>query len=154
MSQVIEGKLNGKGKRFGIVVARFNDFVTTILLEGAQKTLIEKGVSPDDIVVAWVPGSFEIPFAAKKLATSKKCDAVICLGALIRGETSHFDLIAHAASSGIEQVSRETGIPVIFGVLTTDNVEEAMARVGGNSGHKGEEAANAAIEMAQLNSQL
>jgi len=154
MSQVIEGKIEGSGKRFGIVVARFNDFITKKLLEGAEKTLIEKGVSPEEIVVAWVPGSFEIPFAAKKLATLKKCDAVICLGALIRGETTHFDFIAHATSMGIEQVSRETGIPLIFGVLTTDNVEQALDRVGGNTGHKGEEAALTAIEMAHLNAQL
>jgi 6,7-dimethyl-8-ribityllumazine synthase len=122
------------------------------LLEGALKVLKEQGVKESNVKVVWVPGSFELPFAAKRLAASKKWDAVICLGALIRGETAHFDYIAQAASNGIEQASRETGIPIIFGVLTCDSVDQAMERVGGKVGHKGEEAALAALEMAHLNS--
>lgn len=148
----LEGSLDGKGKKIAVVVARFNDFITSKLLEGALKTLKEHGVDEKEVTVALVPGSFELPFVAKRWAASKKWDAVICLGALIRGETAHFDYIAQAASNGIEQVSRETGIPVIFGVLTCDSVDQAMERVGGKVGHKGEEAALAALEMANLNS--
>lgn len=147
----LEGKLEGAGKSFGIVVARFNDFVTSKLLEGALKGLQQYEVAEDSISVAWVPGAFELPFVAKQMAASKKYHAVICLGALIRGETAHFDYIAQAASIGMEQASRETGVPVIFGLLTCDNMEQAMDRVGGKTGHKGEEAAFAALEMAHLN---
>ncbi len=148
----IEGIFDGKGKKIAVVVAKFNDFVTSKLLEGALKALKEHGVDEKEITVALVPGSFELPFVAQRLAASKQCNAVICLGALIRGETAHFDTIAQAASNGIEQASRETGIPVIFGVLTCDSVDQAMERVGGKVGHKGEEAALAALEMANLNS--
>lgn len=148
----IEGIFDGKGKKIAVVVAKFNDFITSKLLEGALKALKEHGVDEKEITVALVPGSFELPFVAQRLAALKKCDAVICLGALIRGETAHFEYIAQAASNGIEQASRETGIPIIFGVLTCDSVDQAMERVGGKVGHKGEEAALAALEMANLNS--
>ncbi len=150
----LEGTLDGTGKKIAIVVARFNDFVTSKLLDGATQALIKNGVDEKDIDVAWVPGSFELPFVASRLAASKKRDAIICLGALIRGDTPHFDYISEAASLGIEQASRETGIPIIFGVLTCENMEQAMDRVGGKVGHKGEEAACAAIEMAHLNKQI
>jgi len=154
MTKVIEGELDGKGKKIAVVVARFNDFVTKKLLEGALSKLQAQGVAKEDISVVWVPGSFELPFAAKKCADSKKFDAVLCLGALIRGETTHFDFIAHATSYGIVEAGRESGIPVIFGVLTTENVEQALERSGGKAGHKGEEAALSALEMANLNAKL
>lgn len=147
---VLEGALDGAGLRVCIVVARWNEFVTRKLLEGAESQLGERGVRKEDVTVAWVPGAFEVPTAAKWAASSGKFDAVICLGAVIRGETAHFEYVAGGAAEGIAAVSRETGVPVIFGVLTVDNVEQAMSRTGGKDGHKGEEAAQAAIEMARL----
>ena len=151
---VLEGALDGAGLRVCIVVARWNEFVTRKLLEGAESQLGERGVRKEDVTVAWVPGAFEVPTAAKWAASSGKFDAVICLGAVIRGETAHFEYVAGGAAEGIAAVSRETGVPVIFGVLTVDNVEQAMSRTGGKDGHKGEEAAQAAIEMARLRTLL
>lgn len=154
MAQILEGKLESNGKKFAIVAARFNDVVTTKLLEGAVAALKQNGVREEEVTVAWVPGAFEIPATAKKLAASKKYAAVICLGALIRGETPHFDYIAAAASKGIEEVGRECGVPVIFGVLTVDKIEQALERAGGKMGNKGTEAALAAIRMADLFEQI
>ncbi len=147
---VLDGSLDGAGLRVCIVVARWNEFVTRKLLEGAESALGERGVTKDDVTVAWVPGAFEVPTAAKWAASSGKFDAVICLGAVILGDTAHFEYVAGGAAEGIAAVSRETGLPVIFGVLTVDNVEQAMSRTGGKDGHKGEESAQAAIEMANL----
>ena len=147
---VLEGALDGEGLRVCIVVARWNEFVTRKLLEGAESCLGERGVAPEDVTVAWVPGAFEIPTAANWAARSGKFDAVICIGAVIRGDTAHFEYVAGGATDGIGATARETGVPVIFGVLTVDNVEQALSRAGGRDGHKGEEAAQAAIEMANL----
>jgi 6,7-dimethyl-8-ribityllumazine synthase len=147
---VLEGALVGEGLRVCIVVARWNEFVTRKLLEGAESCLGERGVAPEDVTVAWVPGAFEIPTAANWAARSGKFDAVICIGAVIRGDTAHFEYVAGGATDGIGATARETGVPVIFGVLTVDNVEQALSRAGGKDGHKGEEAAQAAIEMANL----
>jgi 6,7-dimethyl-8-ribityllumazine synthase len=146
----IEGSGDGDGLRVAIVVARWNGFITRKLLEGAVSTLRECGLQEDDIEVAWVPGSFEVPTAAKWAAESARFDAVICLGCVIRGETAHFEYVAGGAAEGILQVSMKTGVPVVFGVLTTDTVEQAQQRTGGKEGHKGEEAARTAIEMARL----
>jgi 6,7-dimethyl-8-ribityllumazine synthase len=151
---VLEGSLDGAGLRVCIVVARWNEFVTRRLLEGAERCLGERGLRKDDVTVAWVPGAFEIPTAARWAASSGNYDAVICIGAVIRGETAHFEYVAGGAAEGIGAVSRETGVPVIFGVLTVDNVEQALSRCGGKDGHKGEEAAQAAIEMANLRKAL
>lgn len=147
---VIEGALDGAGLRVCIVVARWNEFVTRKLLEGAESALGERGLAKDDVTVAWVPGAFEVPTAASWAARSGQFDAVICIGAVIRGDTAHFEYVAGGASDGIAKTALETGVPVIFGVLTVDTVEQAMSRAGGKDGHKGEEAAHAAIEMANL----
>jgi 6,7-dimethyl-8-ribityllumazine synthase len=147
---VLEGSLDGEGLRVCIVVSRWNEFVTRKLLEGAESCLGERGVTPENVAVAWVPGAFEIPTAANWAARSGHFDAVICLGAVIRGDTAHFEYVAGGATDGIGATARETGVPVIFGVLTVDNVEQALSRAGGKDGHKGEEAAQAAIEMANL----
>jgi 6,7-dimethyl-8-ribityllumazine synthase len=146
----IEGSGDGAGLRVAVVVARWNGFITRKLLQGAVSTLRECGLAETDIEVAWVPGSFEVPTAAKWAAESGRFDAVICLGCVIRGETAHFEYVAGGAAEGILQVSLKTGVPVVFGVLTTDNVEQAQQRTGGKEGHKGEEAARTAIEMARL----
>lgn len=151
---VLEGSLDGTGLRVCVVVSRWNEFVTGKLLEGAVRTLAERGLADDGIVTAWVPGAFEVPTAAKWAAESGRFDAVICLGAVIRGETAHFEYVAGGAAEGIRMVSQATGVPVIFGVLTVDSVEQALARAGGKDGHKGSEAAQAAIEMASLRRQL
>ncbi len=148
--RVIEGDFRGEGLRFGIVVGRFNSLISKKLLEGALDALGRHGVDLSQVEVAWVPGSFEIPLAAKKMAASGKFDAVICLGAIIRGATPHFDYVAAEASKGIAQVMLETGVPVSFGVLTTDTIEQAIERAGTKAGNKGFEAAMAAIEMANL----
>jgi 6,7-dimethyl-8-ribityllumazine synthase len=150
MSKKFEGMLLGEGLKFGLAISRFNDFVTRKLLEGAQDALIRHGVAEADIDVAWVPGSFEIPLAAKKLAQSKRYDAVICLGAVIRGGTPHFDYIAAEVSKGVAKVGLETGLPVIFGVVTADTLEQAIERAGTKMGNKGAEAAEHAIEMVNL----
>jgi 6,7-dimethyl-8-ribityllumazine synthase len=150
----IEGALDGAGLRVCVVVARWNEFVTRKLLEGAVATLHERGLREADVTVAWVPGAFEVPTAAKWAASSGNFDAIICLGAVIRGETAHFEYVAGGAAEGIAAVSRETGVPVIFGVLTVESVEQALARAGGKDGHKGSESALAAIEMASLRKRL
>ena len=152
--EVKTGKLNGKGRAFGIVVARFNDFVTGKLLEGAVDTLVRMGVAESGITVVWVPGAFEIPIAAAKLAQGGKVAAVICLGTVVRGQTPHFEYVAGQCAAGIAAVSLETGVPAILGVLTTETMEQAIDRAGGKMGNKGSEAAAAAIEMADLLGQL
>jgi 6,7-dimethyl-8-ribityllumazine synthase len=148
------GKLVGEGLKFGVVVSRFNEFITGKLLEGAQDTLGRHGVKADDVDIAWTPGSFEIPFIAKKMAQSKRYDAVICLGAVIRGGTPHFDYIASEVSKGIANVSLETGVPVILGVITADTLEQAIERAGTKSGNYGSQAALHAIEMANLGKEI
>lgn len=150
MINAYEGKLVGNGKKFGIVVSRFNEFITSKLLSGAIDALTRHGVNESDIQIAWTPGSFEIPLIAKKMAESKKYNAIICLGAVIRGETPHFDYVAAEVSKGIAKISLDTGIPVIFGVLTTDTIDQAISRAGTKSGNKGFDAAVTAIEMANL----
>ena len=150
MSKRLEGKLLGQGLKFGLVVSRFNEFFSGKLLEGAQDALLRHGVNEEDIELAWVPGSFEIPFIAQKLAQSKKYDAVICLGAVIRGGTPHFDYIAAEVTKGIAQAGLNTGVPVIYGVITTDTLEQAIERSGTKAGNKGFDAAVSAIEMANL----
>jgi len=148
--KVHEGTLISKGKRYAIVVSRFNDFITSRLLSGAVDALKRHGVKDAEIEVARVPGSFEIPYAAARMAKSGSCDAVICLGALIRGATPHFEYIASEVSKGISQTALSTGVPVIFGVITTDTIEQAVERAGTKAGNKGAEAAAAAIEMVNL----
>lgn len=145
-----EGKLTAKGIKVGIVAARFNEFITGKLLEGALDGLTRHDVLQDDISVAWVPGAFEIPLIASKMATSGKYDAVICLGAVIRGSTSHYDYVCAEVSKGIAQVSLASGIPVLFGVLTTDTIEQAIERAGTKAGNKGFDCACSAIEMVNL----
>jgi 6,7-dimethyl-8-ribityllumazine synthase len=150
MTKTYEGNLIGKGLKFGIVVSRFNEFFSGKLLEGAKDALNRHGVVETDIEVAWTPGSFEIPLIAQKMAESKKYDAVICLGAVIRGGTPHFDYIASEVAKGIANVGLKTGVPVIFGVITTDTLEQAIERSGTKDGNKGFDAAVSAIEMANL----
>jgi 6,7-dimethyl-8-ribityllumazine synthase len=145
-----EGRLSGEGLSIAVVVARFNELVTRALLTGAEDGLTRHGVEPEGVDVAWVPGSFEIPVTARKLAESGRYQAVVCLGAVIRGETPHFDHVANQASSGIARVALDTGVPVIFGIITADTLEQAMERAGGKMGNKGYDAAVAAIEMANL----
>ena len=143
--------LDGTGVRVGIVAGRFNDVITWRLLDGARRGLAEVGVADADVLVEWVPGAFEVPFASKLLAASGRVDAVICLGAVIRGETSHYDFVAGEAARGIQDVQIETGVPVIFGVLTTEDDDQAYARSEGPGGHNvGEEGARTAVEMVQL----
>ncbi|MGQ9608431.1 MAG: 6,7-dimethyl-8-ribityllumazine synthase [bacterium] len=154
MANIYQGTLIGIGIKIGIVVSRFNEFITSKLLSGALDTLMRHGVNESDIDVVWVPGSFEIPITADKLASSGNYDAIICLGALIRGATPHFDYIAAEASKGVAQVGLKTGVPTIFGILTTDNIEQAIERAGTKSGNKGSDAAESAIEMANLFKQL
>jgi 6,7-dimethyl-8-ribityllumazine synthase len=143
-------EVNGSGLRVAIVVARFNEFVTKRLLEGALDTLTRNGVSDSDISVSWVPGSFELPVIAKSYGQTGRFDAVICLGAVIKGETDHYEMVSGQAASGISAAGRETGVPTIFGVLTTDNMEQAINRAGGKSGNLGSNSAEAAIETARL----
>lgn len=150
MSKSFEGMLLGKGLKFGLIVSRFNEFFTKKLLEGAQDALLRHGVNEEDVEVAWVPGSFEIPLIALKLAQTKKYDAVICLAAVIRGGTPHWEYIAAEVTKGIAKVGLETGLPVINGVITTDTLEQAIERSGTKVGNKGFEAAVNAIEMANL----
>ena len=154
MPKVIEGKLISKGKKYGIIVARFNEFISSKLLGGALDGLQRHGVEDKEITVAWTPGSFEIPFVAKKMALSGKYDAVIALGALIRGSTPHFDYVAAEAAKGVAHAAYDAGVPVIFGVLTTDTIEQAIERAGTKAGNKGFDAAVAAIEMVNLMEQL
>jgi 6,7-dimethyl-8-ribityllumazine synthase len=145
-----EGKLDAKGMKFGIVIARFNEFISGKLLSGCIDGLMRHGTDEENVHVVWSPGAFEMPLLAKKLAGSKQFDAVICLGAVIRGGTPHFEYVASEVSKGIANVGLETGIPVIFGVLTTDNIEQAIERAGTKGGNKGFDAALSAIEMANL----
>ena len=152
--KTIEGKFDASGLRTAIVVSRFNEFITGKLVGGAVDALVRNNAKDDDITLVWVPGAFELPPAAKKLAESKKFDAVICLGAVIRGSTPHFDFVASEASKGIAQVSMSAGIPVIFGVLTTDTIEQAIERAGTKAGNKGFDAAMSAIEMCNLYRQI
>jgi len=150
VSNVFEGQLNGTGLRVAIVVSRFNEFVTKSLLDGAVDTLRRHGVADADVDVAWVPGAFEIPIVAGRMAASRRYDAVVCLGAIIRGATPHFDYVAAQNASGIAQASAGTGVPVLYGVLTTDSLDQAIERAGTKAGNKGRDAAAAAIEMATL----
>lgn len=150
MPRNIEGKLVAEGKKFGLVVGRFNDFITDRLVGGALDALIRSGASDDDIDIVRVPGAFEIPLLAKKLAGKGRYDAIICLGAVIRGSTPHFDYVCAEASKGIAKVSMDAEVPVIFGIITTDTIEQAIERAGTKAGNKGWSAAMAAIEMANL----
>lgn len=150
MPKRIEGELSAKNKRYAIVVARFNELIGSKLLDGAMDCLLRHDASEDAVDVYWVPGAYEIPLIAKKTAQTGSYDAVICLGAVIRGETPHFDFVASEAAKGIAQASLETGIPIIFGVITTDSVEQAVDRAGTTSGNRGFDAAMSAIEMSNL----
>ena len=150
MAKQFEGNLIGKGLRFGVVVSRFNEFITGKLVDGTKDALTRHGVADTDVEIAWVPGSFEIPLIAQKLAESKRYDAVICLSAVIRGSTPHFDYVAAEVSKGIAAVGLNTGVPVLFGVITAENLEQAIERAGTKMGNKGFDAAVAAIEMANL----
>ena len=154
MATYIEGDLQAVGKKFGVIVSRFNSFVSERLLEGALDTLLRSGAEDGAIDVIRVPGAFEIPIMAQKMAKSGGYDAIICLGAVIRGATSHYDLVANEAAKGVAQVGMETGVPTIFGVLTTDTIEQAIERAGSKAGNKGSESALAAIEMINLLSQI
>ncbi|MCC8174412.1 MAG: 6,7-dimethyl-8-ribityllumazine synthase [Odoribacter sp.] len=151
---LLEGKLLAEGQKIGIVAGRFNEFITSKLLGGAIDAFVRHGGDENSIDVAWVPGAFEIPLVAKKMVESKKYDAVICLGAVIRGSTPHFDMVANEATKGVAQVGLQTGTPVIFGVLTTDTIEQAIERAGTKAGNKGFEAAATAIEMINLLKQI
>lgn len=152
--RIIEGNLIAEGIKFGIVVGRFNEFIVSKLLGGAIDGLKRHGVKDEEIDVAWVPGAFEIPLVAKKMANSNKYDAIICLGTVIRGSTPHFDYVCSEVAKGVGSVSLSTDVPVIFGVLTTDSIEQAIERAGTKSGNKGYDAAVSAIEMANLFKQL
>ena len=154
MAKYIEGDLKAEGKKFGIVVARFNSFVAEKLLDGALDTLRRSGTADDDIEVVRVPGAYEIPLLTQKMVKSGRYDAIICLGAVIRGATPHFDFVANEAAKGIAQVSLESGIPVMFGVLTTDTIEQAIERSGSKAGNKGSDCAIAAVEMINLMEQF
>ncbi|RXM57756.1 6,7-dimethyl-8-ribityllumazine synthase [Clostridium tetani] len=147
---IIEGKLIGQSLKFGIIIGRFNEFIGGKLLDGAVDALIRHGVDEKDIEIAWVPGAFEIPLIAKKMAKSKKYDGIICLGAIIRGATTHYDYVASEVSKGIAKITLDEEVPVIFGVLTTENIEQAIERAGTKAGNKGYEAACTAIEMANI----
>ncbi|MGD8293636.1 MAG: 6,7-dimethyl-8-ribityllumazine synthase [Desulfobacterales bacterium] len=150
MPKFHEAKLSAEGKKFALVVGRFNDFITEKLLSGALDALVRSGAADDDLEVVKVPGSFEIPLVAKKMANTKRFDAVICLGAVIRGSTPHFDYVSAEVSKGVAMVAMESEIPVIFGVITTDTIEQAIERAGTKAGNKGWSAAIAAVEMANL----
>jgi 6,7-dimethyl-8-ribityllumazine synthase len=150
MVKTFEGNLIGKNKTFGIVVSRFNSFITKKLLEGAQDCLIRHGIKEDDINVFWVPGACELPITAMRLAKNAEHNGIICLGAVIRGETPHFDYVSSEAAKGISEVGLETGIPTIYGVITTDTLEQAIDRAGARGGNKGAEAALTALEMVDL----
>ena len=148
--RTLEGKYNGKGLKIGIVAGRFNEFITSKLVAGAVDALKRNDVNDDDIDVAWVPGAFEIPLITKKMAESKKYDAILALGAVIKGATPHFDYVCAEVSKGVAQISLHTGLPVMFGVLTTNNIEEAIERAGTKAGNKGADAAFGALEMIDL----
>ena len=150
MTHIIEGHFTGSDKRFGIVASRFNEFITGKLVGGALDAFARHGVPEDNITVAWVPGAFEIPLVAKKMAGSGRYDAVIALGCVIRGATPHFDYVAAEAAKGVGQAALQTGVPILFGVLTTENIEQAIERAGAKAGNKGADAALGALEMASL----
>ncbi|MEN8139645.1 MAG: 6,7-dimethyl-8-ribityllumazine synthase [Thermodesulfobacteriota bacterium] len=150
MAKYLEGSLQAEGKKFAIVVGRFNSFIGERLVEGAMDTLVRSGASDDDVVVVRVPGAYEIPLVAQRLANSGNYDAVICLGAVIRGATPHFDFVANEAAKGIAQASMEADLPIIFGILTTDTIEQAIERAGTKAGNKGADCAATAIEMVNL----
>jgi 6,7-dimethyl-8-ribityllumazine synthase len=150
MPNVKQGELNATGRKFAIVVSRFNEFITSKLLDGALDCLTRHGAADADIDVYWVPGSFEIPAVAKRVADAGKHDALVCLGAVIRGQTPHFDYVAAEVSKGVAQVAMQSGVPTAFGVLTTDTIEQAIERAGTKAGNKGSDAALAAIELADL----
>jgi 6,7-dimethyl-8-ribityllumazine synthase len=150
MGNVIQGELLGQGKKFAIVISRFNEFITSRLLSGAQDCFERHGVAVKDIDVAWVPGAFEIPVTALRIAQTHRYDAVVCLGAVIRGQTPHFDYIAAEVSKGVAQVAMASGVPTIFGIITADTIEQAVERAGTKAGNKGADAAASAIEMANL----
>lgn len=152
--KVLEGKYNARGYKFAIVAARFNEFIVSKLISGCEDCLLRHEAYPDDITLAWVPGAFEIPAVAEKLADSREYDAIICLGAVIRGATSHYDLVCNEAAKGIAQVSMRYGIPVMFGILTTDTIQQAVERAGTKAGNKGVDCAMGAIEMVNLYKQL
>ena len=152
--KILEGQLLAKGLKIGIVVSRFNEFITSKLLSGAEDTLRRHGANEDDITVAWVPGAFEIPLIAKKMAKSGKYDGIIALGAVIRGATSHYDYVCNEVSKGIALVNMETEVPTAFGVVTTEDIEQAVERAGTKAGNKGSDAAMAVIEMVNLAKQL
>ena len=154
MAKIVQGQLEARGMRVALVAARFNEFIVSKLVEGAIDALVRHGAKADDIVMAWVPGSFEIPVVAKRLAASGKFDAVVCLGAVIRGGTDHYQFVASEAAKGIAQVAMAAPVPVIFGVLTTDSIEQAIERAGTKMGNKGADAAMAAIEMVSLGKAL
>lgn len=151
---ILEGKLLAEGQRIGIVAARFNEFITSKLLGGAQDAFVRHGGDETKLEVAWVPGAFEIPLVAKKMVESEKYDAVVCIGAVIRGATPHFDMVANEATKGVANVGPQTGVPVIFGILTTDSIEQAVERAGTKAGNKGFEAMVTAIEMVNLLKQI
>lgn len=148
--KILEGNVVGSGIRVGMVAARFNEFIVSKLVSGAEDALVRHGVDSDSITLAWVPGAYEIPIIAKKMAESGRYDAVICLGAVIKGSTSHYDLVCNEVSKGIAAVGLETGVPVLFGVITTDNIEQAIERAGTKAGNKGYDVACSAIEMVNL----
>jgi 6,7-dimethyl-8-ribityllumazine synthase len=150
MPKIYEGQLIATGKKFGIVAARFNEFITSKLLEGALDALKRHGAKDEEIEIAWVPGSFEIPYAAQRMAESKKYHAIICVGAVIRGSTPHFEYIASEVTKGIAQTGLKTGVPIIYGVITPDTLEQAIERAGTKAGNKGFQAAMSAIEMVNL----
>ena len=150
MGKVIRADLMAKGKKFGIIVSRFNEFLSSKLLDGAIDALKQHGTHDNSIDIAWVPGAFEIPFAAQKMAKSKKYDAIICLGAVIKGATPHFDYIASEVTKGVSRISLDSGVPCMLGVVTADNLEQAIERAGAKQGNKGRDAAVSAIEMANL----
>ena len=154
MPKTLEGDLSAQGLKFGLIVSRFNSFITKRLLDGAMDALARQGVEEKDITVVWCPGSFEIPLVARRLVKSGDFDAVICLGAVIRGATAHFDYVASEVAKGIAQVSLETDTPVVFGVVTTDSIEQAIERAGTKHGNKGADAANTALEMIDLFKQV
>ena len=154
MVKLIEGNAVIKGKKFGIIASRFNDFMTKQLVAGCSDTLIRHGAKDDELTVVWVPGAFEISAVAAKMAASKKYDAIICLGTIIRGATPHFDFVASEAAKGIAKVGQDSGIPVIFGIITADTIEQAIERAGTKDGNKGRDAAVSAIEMVNVFEQI
>jgi 6,7-dimethyl-8-ribityllumazine synthase len=149
-SRVLRGTFDARGRRFAIAAAAFNDIVVSKLVEGALPAFAAHGLGEDDLAVTWVPGAFELPFAARRLARSGGYDAVVCLGAVIRGETAHFDVVANECARGIAEASRDTDVPILFGVLTTDTLEQALSRAGGKHGNKGWDCAIAAMQMASV----